>query len=155
MWNKYIFLNLKWPQQDLGWYTHFVSLCMSCVSPHMIIYLWPIKLTINFGWYFLPPLQSPNLYHSLISIFDSRQQSVYIDFIIKNTMRIEISISSQIRENSRPYFDRTNPPPRGGFLISMFPHQELWVRGPPSKNLYQVLRGGSSYSRFLMREHSK
>jgi len=37
----------------------------------------------------------------------------------------------------------------------MFLHQEPWVRGPPSKNLYQVLRGGSSYSRFLMREHSK
>ena len=27
-----------------------------------------------------------------------------------------------------------NPPPRGGFLFTMFPHQEPWVRGPPSKN---------------------
>jgi len=34
-----------------------------------------------------------------------------------------------------------NPPPRGGFLFTMFPHQEPWVRGPPSKDLYQVLRG--------------
>jgi len=35
-----------------------------------------------------------------------------------------------------------NPPPRGGFLFTMFPHQEPCVRGPPSKDLYQVLRGG-------------
>ena len=48
-----------------------------------------------------------------------------------------------------------NPPPRGGFLFTMFPHQEPCVRGPPSKDLYQGLRGGSSYTRFLMREHNK
>jgi len=42
-----------------------------------------------------------------------------------------------------------NPPPRGGFLFTMFPHQELCVRGPPSKNLVQILRGGSSYTRFF------
>jgi len=54
------------------------------------------------------------------------------------------------------HVDRKNPPrPRGGFLFTMFPHQEPWMREPPSKNLYQVLRGGSSYSRFLMREHRK
>ena len=47
------------------------------------------------------------------------------------------------------------PPPRGGLLLTMFPHQEPCVRGPPSKHLVQILRGGSSYSRFLMREHSK
>jgi len=33
--------------------------------------------------------------------------------------------------------------------------QEPCVRAPPSKDLYQVLRGGSSYTRFLIREHSK
>ena len=53
------------------------------------------------------------------------------------------------------YVDRKNPPPRGGFLFTMFPHQEPCVRGPPSKDLYQVLRGGSSHTRFLIREHSK
>jgi hypothetical protein len=37
-------------------------------------------------------------------------------------------------------------PPRGGFLFTMFPHQEPCVRGPPSKDLYQVLRGWSSYT---------
>jgi len=56
------------------------------------------------------------------------------------------------------------PPPGGRFLFTMFPHQEPRVRGPPSKHLeapqilrggFEVLRGGSSYSRFLMREHSK
>ena len=31
------------------------------------------------------------------------------------------------------------PTPQGGFLFTMFPHQEPWVGGPPSKNLCQVL----------------
>ena len=53
------------------------------------------------------------------------------------------------------HIDRKKPPPGGGFLFTMFPHQEPCVRGPPSKNLAQILRGGSSYTRFLMREHSK
>jgi len=48
-----------------------------------------------------------------------------------------------------------NPPPRGGFLFTMFPHQEPCVRGPPSQHLVQILRGRSTYTRFLMREHSK
>jgi len=53
------------------------------------------------------------------------------------------------------HVDRKKPPPPGGFPIYYVPSSRPWVRGPPSKNLYQVLRGGSSYSRFLMREHSK
>ena len=48
-----------------------------------------------------------------------------------------------------------NTSPRGGFVFTMFPDQEPCVRGPPSKDLYQVLRGGSSYTRLLIREHSK
>jgi len=48
-----------------------------------------------------------------------------------------------------------NPPPRGGFLFTMFPHQEPCVRGLSSKDLYHVLGGGSSYTRFLIREHNK
>ena len=48
-----------------------------------------------------------------------------------------------------------NPPPGGGFLFTMFPDQEPCVRGPPSEDLYQVLRGGSSYTRFLIREHNR
>jgi len=48
-----------------------------------------------------------------------------------------------------------NPPPRGGFLFSMFPDQEPCARGPPWKNKVQILRGGSSYTRFLIMEHSK
>jgi len=50
--------------------------------------------------------------------------------------------------------DRT-PPPREGFLFSMFPDQEPCERGPLSKNLVQILPGRSSYTRFLMRDHSK
>jgi len=48
-----------------------------------------------------------------------------------------------------------NRPPRGGFLLTMFPRQEPCVRRPPSKDLYQVLRGVSSYTQYLMREYSK
>ena len=36
---------------------------------------------------------------------------------------------------------KRTPPPRGGFLFTMFPHQELCVRGPPSKNLVQIHEG--------------
>jgi len=43
-----------------------------------------------------------------------------------------------------------NPPPRGDFLYTMFPNQEPEGRGPPSKNSYQVLRGGSSFSGFVL-----
>jgi len=51
--------------------------------------------------------------------------------------------------------ERKPPPRREGFLFTMFPHQEPWVRGPPnsflpSKHLVQILRGGSSYSRFFL-----
>jgi len=52
------------------------------------------------------------------------------------------------------FIERT-PPPRGGFLFIMFLHQDPWVRERPSRNLFQVLRGRSSYSRFLMRVNSK
>jgi len=47
------------------------------------------------------------------------------------------------------------PLPQGGFLFTMFLHQEPCVRGPPSKNLVHMIRKGSSHIRFLMREHSK
>ena len=50
---------------------------------------------------------------------------------------------------------RENPPPRGVFLFTMFPNQDPRGRRPPSKHLVQILRGGSSSSRFLIREHSK
>jgi len=58
-------------------------------------------------------------------------------------------------ERNPPNRGGLNPPPPGGFLFTMFPRQEPCVRGPPSKNLIQILRGGSSYTQFLMREHSK
>ena len=50
--------------------------------------------------------------------------------------------------------DRSSPP-REGFLFTMFPYQEPRGRGPPSKHLVQIPRGGSSCSGMLMREHSK
>jgi len=63
-----------------------------------------------------------------------------------------VSCSQNVAHNSYSYtysiqVDRKKPPPPGGggFLFTMFPHQEPWVRWSPSKNVYQVLRGGSSY----------
>ena len=78
-----------------------------------------------------------------------RKNLYYVDDISDNTQRFVycLIVSDKLIER--------NPPPRGGFLFTMFPHQEPCVRGPPSKDLYQVLQGGSSYTRFLMREHSK
>ena len=54
-----------------------------------------------------------------------------------------------------------NPSPRGGFLFTMFPHQEpvpsskTMCKKTPLEEPCTILRGGSSYTRFLMREHSK
>jgi len=47
------------------------------------------------------------------------------------------------------------PLPRGGFqfTIMMFHNQEPGGRGPPSKDLVQILRRGSSSSGLLIREH--
>ena len=51
----------------------------------------------------------------------------------------------------------TNPSPRWWFLstTTMFPDQEPRGRRLPSKHLVQILRGGSSSSGFVIREHSK
>jgi len=45
--------------------------------------------------------------------------------------------------------------PGGGFPFIVFPDQEPGGRGPPTKHLVQILRGGSSSSGFLIKEHSK
>jgi len=69
-------------------------------------------------------------------------------------IRLVVAIQQQCSAKVAVWSNET-PPLRGGFLFTMFPHQNPWVRGSPSKNLYKVLRDGSSYSRFLMKEHSK
>jgi len=51
--------------------------------------------------------------------------------------------------------DRKKPPPLGGFPICYIPSSRTVCKRTPSKNLVQILQGGSSYTRFLMREHSK
>jgi len=58
----------------------------------------------QFWLVFLTTLQSPNIHHSSISIFDSRQLSFYIVCTIRSNMTIETSISSQVGTNNRPYF---------------------------------------------------
>jgi len=56
--------------------------------------------------------------------------------------------------SSLNHIDLKKPPPPGGFPSYYVPSPEPCISGPPSKNLVQILRGGSSYTRFLMREHS-
>jgi len=53
------------------------------------------------------------------------------------------------------HIDRKKPPPPGGFPIYYVSSSRTVSERTPSKHLVQILRGGSSYSRFLMREHSK
>jgi len=67
--------------------------------------------------------------------------------------RVAAIVTASCAVSNREFIERT-PPPRGGFVFPMFPHQEPCVRGPPSKNLVQILRRGSSYTRLLIREHS-
>jgi len=52
------------------------------------------------------------------------------------------------RPMALPIWSQEIPPP---FQFTMFPHQEPGGRGPPSKHLVQMLRGGSSSSGFLIR----
>jgi len=54
------------------------------------------------------------------------------------------------------HFDRRNPRPTGGFFyLLLFANQEPGGRGPPSKYLVQIPSRGSSFSGFLIREHSR
>ena len=96
----------------------------------------------------------------------SRQVRVYIYI---NTLHIYVYACKCIHVPA--YADRKKPPPQGGFILTMFPDQKPCVSGPRSKNLVQITHthththssknlvhifsGGSSYTRFLMREHSK
>ena len=59
-----------------------------------------------------------------------------------------------MRVGQKELIERT-PPSWGGFLLTMFPDQEPEGRRAPSKHLVQILRGGSSSSGFLIREHSE
>jgi len=52
------------------------------------------------------------------------------------------------------HIDRRNLPPRG-LLFGRFPDQEHKGKGPPSKHMVKILRRGSSFSRFLVREPTK
>ena len=82
--------------------------------------------------------------HELVALHSTR----FFVMLLQGTSSI---VSSQI--NMHTLWSKETLPPRGGFLFTMFPHQEPCVRGPPSKDLYQVLRRGSFYTRLLMREH--
>jgi len=72
------------------------------------------------------------------------------EFDGKEPLFVERTIAISIRVlgwRCETFWSKETPPPRGGFVFTMFPDQEPCVRGPPSKNLVQILRGGSSYAR--------
>ena len=77
-----------------------------------------------------------SLQHNLF-IHSTQSIHVYITHSI-HSIQLNTPSTHSIQHN----LIERNPPPRGGFLCIMFPHQEPYVRGPPSKDLYQVLRGG-------------
>ena len=138
IWHLYIVINMSTqggedPQDDLS--------CRSFFAKEPIIIglfcgQWPMKIRHPMGlrhpvWY-----DSPTLCNLDAQILDGAHWFGSFTYTHK-------------------LIERTPTPPWGVFLFTMLPHQEPWVRGPRSKNLCQVLREGSSYSRFLMREHSK
>jgi len=55
----------------------------------------------------------------------------------------------------RYYFDRKKPPPPGGFPIYYLPSSKTLCKRAPPEDFLLEIRGGSSYTRFLMREDSK
>ena len=94
-----------WNDRKRIWFgTHISCLCVCRVR----IPTWFLSLTNNvenqFWWVFSTTLQYPNFYHSVISIFNGRRQSVNIDSTIGNKMKVETSMTFQVGTNSRPYF---------------------------------------------------
>jgi len=79
---------------------------------------------------------------SALELLTGFQHEPSIDFVFQKTWGYPLSVFNK----------NSTLTPRGGFLFTMFPHQEPCVQGPPSKNMVQILRGGSSYTRFLIRE---
>jgi len=77
----------------------------------------------------------------------------YHQFYLPHNANVTNSISRMMQ--MPPTLIERNPPPRGVFLFTMFPHQEPGDRDSPSKHLVRILRGESSRSRFLIREHRK
>ena len=102
------------------------------------------------SWYWNDALQIALVFTSCASHTKSHQSLLNPKCCSVTSVRVSVITKCVVTK-----LIERNPPPGGGFLFTMFPHQEPCVRGPPSKDLYQVLRGGSSYTRFLMREHSK
>jgi len=52
-----------------------------------------------------------------------------------------LSIFLLERRDLSPKLIEKDPPPGGGFLFTMFPHQEPWVRGPPRRTCTKCFEG--------------
>jgi len=79
---------------------------------------------------------------SLVNI--SEAVCICIASLVNISEAVCICIASlvNVRDEASSSLTERNTPPRGGFLSTMLPHQEPCVRGPPSKNLVQILPGG-------------
>jgi len=80
---------------------------------------------------------------------DSLTDMTHLPIMLHHDSRTDTRLTYQLTLIER------NPTPRGGSRFTMFPDQEPEGGGPPSKNLFHVLRGGSCSSGFLIREHSQ
>ena len=80
-----------------------------------------------------------------------RRITVDLRSSIKNRDNIVVDF---IDDTRRKLIER-NPPPRGVFHFLCSLIKNPGGRGPSSKHLVQILRGGSSSFGFLIREHSK
>ena len=116
------FLELQMTATGFGLvHTFHVSVYVVRIPPNDFLSL-TNKVHHQFWKAFSTSLQSPNFYHSSISIFDRRQRShgVY-RLCYQNNMTIETSISSQAGKNSRPYFQCVHQR-----LVPGKRHQRYW-----------------------------
>jgi len=80
---------------------------------------------------FLPLFKKPSDLRAQSQRLEHKRRNVDTEY--KSIWKNKSSVNPKLIERN---------PPRGGFLFTMFPDQEPCVRGPPSKNLVQILRGG-------------
>jgi len=103
--------------------TFRVSVCMACASLHMILHL-TSKVVSQLWLVFFTTLQFPNFYHSSISIFDSRQRSVYYDI-----WTLLLNIHRQSSPRSRLILIKIVDPTSNVNIIVLCPENAIYDAG--------------------------
>jgi len=92
-------------------------------------FYWKLIVGVAFGMSFHLNLKSQSPW----SLFNGTWQ--------KRSRKLDYRLRFEIKEMTLQIWLKETPLPGEGFLFTMFLHQEQCVRGPPSKNLVQILRG--------------